>query len=242
MNSMERAWDCNGNGRGIHRRHGLHCVDGRLRLGAVSPAQKIANLWSSTNLLLQKLPAPSFVATTRLDASGLRAGERAGLIVMGADYSALVVERNAQGICSRPGLANRRGRRRQRARAPPSTGTRALRPSPPPLRTGVSGSATAGAGAPTFYWAEPSSHGPGSGLGQRWGSSLKHQQTETAGPRGARLVPHRACQPNRGREHHRGAGRQRRLPHDPGGGRRHSPPTTRRIARSSSATARIARR
>ncbi|HEV7241743.1 MAG TPA: pectinesterase family protein [Thermoanaerobaculia bacterium] len=63
--------------------------NGKLRL---SPADK--NLWNATNLLLQKFSAPAFHATTLVDASVLKEGERAGLVVMGADYSALIVERN----------------------------------------------------------------------------------------------------------------------------------------------------
>jgi rhamnogalacturonyl hydrolase YesR/beta-xylosidase/lysophospholipase L1-like esterase len=59
------------------------------------------NLWPATNLYLQKFSGPAFTVTTRVDPSGLRAGERAGLLVMGADYSALVVERTARGLVLR---------------------------------------------------------------------------------------------------------------------------------------------
>src|SRR5437763_9978208 len=69
--------------------------NGAMRLKAVPVS---GNLWSATNLLLQKLPAPSFVATTRIDARGLRVGERAGLVVMGMDYSALTIERTENGF------------------------------------------------------------------------------------------------------------------------------------------------
>ncbi len=48
-----------------------------------------ANLWNTTNLLLQKFPAPAFVATTTIDASA----RRTGLVVFGMDYSALVIDR-----------------------------------------------------------------------------------------------------------------------------------------------------
>ena len=59
------------------------------------------NHWTSPHLLLQKLPAPAFAATTLLDAAGLRAGERAGLVVMGADYATLTAERTAAGLTLR---------------------------------------------------------------------------------------------------------------------------------------------
>jgi len=48
-----------------------------------------------SNLLLQKFPARAFIATTRVDPASLKKGEREGLVVMGKDYAALVVERDA---------------------------------------------------------------------------------------------------------------------------------------------------
>ena len=59
-------------------------VSGGLRLRAISQA---SNLWMAPNLLLQKLPAPEFVADVVLNASELQPGERAGLIVFGEDYA-----------------------------------------------------------------------------------------------------------------------------------------------------------
>jgi hypothetical protein len=73
----------------------LSARPGFLRLAAV-PHQ--GTLWSATHLLLQKLPAPAFSATARLDPGGLRVGERAGLVVMGTDYALLAVERTAGGF------------------------------------------------------------------------------------------------------------------------------------------------
>jgi Glycosyl hydrolases family 43/Pectinesterase/Beta xylosidase C-terminal Concanavalin A-like domain len=48
-----------------------------------------ANLWNTTNLLLHKFPARSFTATTTIDAQA----KRAGLVVFGRDYAALVIDR-----------------------------------------------------------------------------------------------------------------------------------------------------
>ncbi|HSP17825.1 MAG TPA: pectinesterase family protein [Thermoanaerobaculia bacterium] len=59
------------------------------------------NLWSATNLLLQKFSAPAFTATTRIDPSGLRTGDRAGVLIMGEDYSALTVDRTDRGLVVR---------------------------------------------------------------------------------------------------------------------------------------------
>jgi beta-xylosidase len=69
---------------------------GWLRLAAVPrPGQ---NLWAVPNLLLQKLPAREFAVTTLIDASGLREGERSGLLMMGHGYSYLAVVRSANGL------------------------------------------------------------------------------------------------------------------------------------------------
>jgi beta-xylosidase len=63
---------------------------GAIRLNTV-PFDK--NLWTSPNLLLQKFPAPAFVATTAITADALNNGDRAGLIVFGADYGWVGVRR-----------------------------------------------------------------------------------------------------------------------------------------------------
>jgi beta-xylosidase len=69
---------------------------GWLRLSAVPRPE--ANLWSTPNLLLQKLPARESTITTLVDASGLQQGDRAGLMMMGRDYSYLAVVRTANGL------------------------------------------------------------------------------------------------------------------------------------------------
>ncbi len=56
------------------------------------------SLWMTPNMLLQKLPAPAFTATTKLDASRLLPGERAGLVVMGMDYAALSIVAVSEGL------------------------------------------------------------------------------------------------------------------------------------------------
>lgn len=69
----------------------LSAAPGQLRLHARAVPRLPATLWNTGSLLLQKLPAPAFTATTKLDASGLQAGERAGLVMMGLDYAFLAV-------------------------------------------------------------------------------------------------------------------------------------------------------
>jgi|GEM_PF-47155 len=56
------------------------------------------DLRSATNLLLQKFTGPSFRATTAIDASGLREGERSGLVIMGDEYASLFLARSKNGL------------------------------------------------------------------------------------------------------------------------------------------------
>ncbi len=63
---------------------------GRLRLNTV--AQDSANLWTAPNLLLQKFPSRRFTVTTSLYTSGLRVGQRSGLLIMGRDYSYIAID------------------------------------------------------------------------------------------------------------------------------------------------------
>ena len=56
------------------------------------------NLSATGALLLQKLPAPEFTATTVLDATGLQDGDQAGLILYGLDYATVGVRRRGTGL------------------------------------------------------------------------------------------------------------------------------------------------
>jgi len=71
----------------------LTARSGWMRLFSVPIPENAVNLWSVPNLLLQKFPAPEFTVTTKLDFGRLAEGEKAGLIVMGMDYSYIAVER-----------------------------------------------------------------------------------------------------------------------------------------------------
>lgn len=73
---------------------------GCLSLYSVPVVQDYKNLWDVPNLLLQKLTARELTATTKLTFRPLDKikGERAGLVVMGMDYAALVVENTAEGL------------------------------------------------------------------------------------------------------------------------------------------------
>ena len=69
---------------------------GRLRLAATPSTGP--NLWSAPYLLLQKLPGPTFTATTALEFAGATDGERAGLLVFGSDYAWLGVRGTRDGL------------------------------------------------------------------------------------------------------------------------------------------------
>ncbi len=71
---------------------------GWLSLSSIPLPAHARDLWQVPNLLLQKFPAREFTITTRVDASGLFAGESSGLVVMGGDYSYLGIIKTANGI------------------------------------------------------------------------------------------------------------------------------------------------
>jgi len=68
---------------------------GWLQLKSVPQPAGYRNLWDAGNLLLQKLPAEEFRVTSRIDASSLKEGEVAGLLMMGQDYSYVGIEKKA---------------------------------------------------------------------------------------------------------------------------------------------------
>lgn len=61
--------------------------NGYLRMYGQYYPENFVNFWDIPNLLLQKLPAPVFTATTKLSAVLLNEGDKAGLIMMGWDYA-----------------------------------------------------------------------------------------------------------------------------------------------------------
>lgn len=71
---------------------GMPMTGGWLRLYNYDEAQT-SNLWSQPNLLLQKLPAEKFTATAKVCVAAKEDGQYAGIIMMGMDYGALVVNR-----------------------------------------------------------------------------------------------------------------------------------------------------
>ncbi|TGE25837.1 glycosyl hydrolase 43 family protein [Hymenobacter aquaticus] len=64
---------------------------GALRLYSVPVPPDYKSLWQVPNLLLQKLPAEVFTATTKLTFTPRFEGEKTGLVMMGLDYACLSV-------------------------------------------------------------------------------------------------------------------------------------------------------
>jgi beta-xylosidase len=71
----------------------LAAKPGALRLHA----QRAPSLWLAPHLLLQKWPAPEFVATTSLSFAPAALDESAGLVVFGHDYAWLGLRKTASG-------------------------------------------------------------------------------------------------------------------------------------------------
>jgi len=74
---------------------------GVLRLVNVAPEGGEQSLWKTPNVLLQKLPAPEFTATTRVEFKPRFIGEETGLVVMGQSYAALGLVNTDHGLALR---------------------------------------------------------------------------------------------------------------------------------------------
>jgi len=66
-------------------------ASGVLRLNSVLQNDAVKNLWDVPNVLLQKFPAEKFSAVSKLSFTAKTVGEKAGLVVMGANYAALAL-------------------------------------------------------------------------------------------------------------------------------------------------------
>ena len=75
---------------------GMPTAFGTYRVYTHKVSKNFVNLWEVPNLLLQKTPADTFTATTKVRFTSKADGQYGGLIVMGLDYSALVVRREGK--------------------------------------------------------------------------------------------------------------------------------------------------
>ncbi|MDR0865268.1 MAG: glycoside hydrolase 43 family protein, partial [Candidatus Symbiothrix sp.] len=77
--------------------YSLSAKPGFMRLFAETCPTEKGNLYFAGNLLLQKLSAPAFTATTRIEAHFTDVGERAGAIVMGNAYTYIALIKGEEG-------------------------------------------------------------------------------------------------------------------------------------------------
>ena len=104
---------------------GMPTADGAMRLYTME-AEGQRSLWDASNLLLQKMPAERFTATTLVRLSAKEDGQEGGLVVMGRDCAALGVRRVKDGfrLVRRTCIGADRGRREKEqaiARLEPSS-------------------------------------------------------------------------------------------------------------------------
>ena len=72
---------------------GMPTAFGSYRVYTHKVSEKFQNLWEVPNLLLQKTPADKFTATTKIRFTSKDQNQTSGLLMMGLDYSGLVVKR-----------------------------------------------------------------------------------------------------------------------------------------------------
>jgi len=89
-NTLGLQWQWHGN---YDETFGTATAFGTYRLYTYKLAEGWKSFWEVPNMLLQKTPADRFTVTTKLRFTSKADGQMGGLIMMGLDYSALVVRR-----------------------------------------------------------------------------------------------------------------------------------------------------
>lgn len=75
----------------------LDARKGWLRFSSQELPDPAPNVWNIAAILTQKFPAPKFTATTKLEFQPQSVGEKAGLVILGLDYSTLSIEKSDGG-------------------------------------------------------------------------------------------------------------------------------------------------
>ena len=89
-NKLGLQWQWHAN---YDEKFGMPTAFGTYRIYNYKLSDKFVNFWEVPNLLLQKTPADKFTTTTKLRFTSKAEGQMGGLIMMGLDYSAIVVKR-----------------------------------------------------------------------------------------------------------------------------------------------------
>ena len=90
---LGKQWQWHAN---YDEKFGVPTAFGTFRIYTYKLSEGWKNFWEVPNLLLQKTPADRFTVTTKLRFTSKAEGQFGGLIMMGLDYSALVVRRVGQ--------------------------------------------------------------------------------------------------------------------------------------------------
>ena len=88
--TMGKQWEWHAN---YDEKYGVPTAFGTFRIYTYKLSKDWKNFWEVPNLLLQKTPADEFTVTTKIRMTSKADGQFGGLIMMGLDYSALVVKR-----------------------------------------------------------------------------------------------------------------------------------------------------
>jgi len=91
--TLGKQWQWQAN---YDEKYGMPTAFGTFRLYTYKLEEGWKSLWMVPNMLLQKTPADRFTVTTKLRMTSKADGQFGGLIMMGLDYSALVVRRQGQ--------------------------------------------------------------------------------------------------------------------------------------------------
>jgi beta-xylosidase len=87
---MGKQWQWHAN---YDEKFGVPTAFGTFRIFTYKLSKDWKNFWEVPNLLLQKTPADEFTVTTKIRMTSKADGQFGGLIMMGLDYSAMVVRR-----------------------------------------------------------------------------------------------------------------------------------------------------
>ncbi len=88
--TMGKQWQWHAN---YDEKYGVPTAFGTFRIYTFKLSENWKSFWEIPNLLLQKTPADKFTVTTKLRMTSKADGQFGGLVMMGLDYSALVVRR-----------------------------------------------------------------------------------------------------------------------------------------------------
>ncbi len=90
---LQWQWHAN-----YHQFFGQPTAEGCYRLYTIEQPKDFKSLWDVPNLLLQKPTAPRFTATAKVRFASKEDGQYGGVVMMGRDYSALVICRQGDGF------------------------------------------------------------------------------------------------------------------------------------------------